>query len=261
MIDCIVVGTTIVSRKRNLLEALESIDNKAPTNLLSHRLISIDDFGEGVTEQDKEAFKKYKFDYFVEKRRGMVVSLRQALDKVSSEWVLYCEDDLTLRWLPTMEDFTKALAVDFGDRTCGILGLNVGGYSPQHLLEIDKVFNDRTQYTMLSNEWCAMKRHEQYRNNFFIDFPATFMRTDLLKMCIDKCVEDSHGREIEHGITQAWFDLELDKKFFKLSLLKYPWSEDETLHMNWDVYTSTLQTIIYKPKIQILGGHHFGESF
>lgn len=246
---CVLIGTTLKERENNLIKCLDSISGH-DNGLLARKIISIDDFGSGISKKISNKINAHKFEHIIKKRRGMVKSLREALEMVNTEWVLYSEDDITFRVLPTKEEFNTIEKIELGGRRCGIIGMSCGGYKQSGFSQL----NIKNNYIKIADNLYVFIRNEKYRNEYFIDFPSTFMRTELLKNCIDNTIKKKTKSGIEIGISSSWFELGYEKNYIKLSLVLNPFKGKGITIKS---YCNSLMPIILSKSKRISGGHKF----
>jgi hypothetical protein len=236
-VSAIVIGTTLPNRleqfKRTVL-AIESAD-KSAGGLIDQRIVSIDDFGQGLRDDDRHLFEHFGWKLILKPRRGMVKSQQEGLANVTSEWVFYCEDDVFIERLPSKENFEKVRKEIRGDRRCGIISMMQGGYDyprktpeqhkgtglPEYKQKqlIDHI-KDPLSYITLDNESVLWVREERFRDPWFIEFPVTFMRSDLMKKCSVHASTNFAKWQIEQGYTKSWFTIGFDKKFYKTTYMR-----------------------------------------
>ena len=90
--SCFVIGTTLNDRLENMLTTLKTIDSQHFS--FKKKILSLDDFGEGLNEEIKNYTNMNNWLVLCEVRGGMVENQLRALNKIETEWVLYCEDDV-----------------------------------------------------------------------------------------------------------------------------------------------------------------------
>lgn len=227
----VLLGTTLRNRQTSLLTIANQLNNleKLSDFPFAAKIVTLDDFGDR-TEEDLKGF----LDFFAlhdwkvirKPRRGMVKSQSEALDLVDTQWTLYVEDDIYLERILTKSQMSEIDALQVGERFCGILNYAVGGYDLEaYNSQIDESMRDSKSYLLLEDGSWVWARQERFRNNFWVEFPATYMRTQLLKRCNEFGQEflkanDERRFQIEHGLGEAWFQQGFDKLFFKGSWLK-----------------------------------------
>jgi hypothetical protein len=67
------------------------------------------------------------------------------------------------------------------------------------------------------DEYHIFTRDEKYKNDYFFEFPGLFVRTEIFKQCIESC---QHGLQIEQGLSEAYFRLGLNQRYFKCAICK-----------------------------------------
>jgi hypothetical protein len=122
--SCFVIGTTIPEREENMIKTLSSIDKENFPFIIKY--LSIDDFGQGLSDNIKNYVESNGWVVLIEPKGGMVKNQLKALNKIDSEWVLYCEDDVIVEKLPNLEQIDDLLNKN---HKVGIISLTGGGYN------------------------------------------------------------------------------------------------------------------------------------
>lgn len=262
----IVIGTTIPSRVSNLENVLKNIDSNI-TEVFGPKILSIDDFGEGIDASIVEYGTSNNWVIIIAKRRGMVKSQRDALSLVTTPWVLYSEDDAIVEKLPNYADMVQIEEAENSGKKVGVLSFMAGGYNIEAFREqIAWEIRKESSFIKINDEDVLWKRNSEFKNNWFIEFPISMFRTDILKQCSDYISSRNNTFQIEHGFTVAWFDMGFDREYFKVTYMKNPASVKPLL----DYSTHDITTIyIGAPLIHmrllnshtINGGHNWGEKF
>lgn len=262
----IVIGTSLVGRLENLLNVLQHID-KSITDAFGDKILSIDDFGDGVPASIVQYGMSNNWVIIAAKRRGMVKSQRDALSLVKTPWVLYSEDDAIVEKLPSLADMELIDNTEHGGRKCGVLSMMAGGYNIEAYKSlIEQEIRKETSYLKINNEDVMWIRNDNFRNHWFIEFPVSFMRTSIMKDCSDYITSTNIARQIEHGFTVAWFDSGKNVSFFKATymknpagvkkLLEYSSGDITNIFINWPLIHMRLLS-----SSTIAGGHNFGDKF
>jgi hypothetical protein len=111
------------------------------------------------------------------------------------------------------------------NRRCGIVSLNLGGaktelkdriYGDLLNCEVNKIYSD--------DEHMIFIREEEYRNDYFFEFPSLFISQKLFIKClntIDYHLNQSQKPfQIERALTSFWFASKLHQYFFKCCYCK-----------------------------------------
>ena len=99
--SCFVIGTTLANRQNSMINTLKSIDNQNfPFKI---KILSIDDFGEGLSKEVQHYTENNGWRLILDKRGGMVQNQIRALNYIDSDWVFYCEDDVVVEKIPTLQ--------------------------------------------------------------------------------------------------------------------------------------------------------------
>lgn len=163
------------------------------------------------------------WDLHLDSYRDRIKSFTEIFEKIDTEWIFYHEEDVAIETMPThaimkeMDEYS-----DEHGRRCGQVSMNAGGSSyedgPHDMGDLDKARENTIAETYGLN---IIKRDENKRSVYFITFPALFIRTSIIRDCHRHACNNYPGEQIERGITRAYFDLGLDRYFFKTSAL-YP---------------------------------------
>lgn len=266
MASIVVIGTTLPNRLDNLNKVLTNID-AALTSVFGDKILSLDDFGEGVPASLVTYALSNNWVIIAAKRRGMVKNQRDALSLVKTPWVLYSEDDATVDKLPTLQDMQKINELEHCGRHVGILSFMAGGYNIEaHRERIDWEVRKQESFVPINNEDVLWIRNDSFRNNWFVEFPISMMRTELMKQCSDYISGRALTLQIEHGFTVAWFELGISRGYFKTTYMRNPEHIKPLLEYSHKDISSTY---IGRPLIHmrllnsstIHGGHNWGEKF
>jgi hypothetical protein len=219
--SAIVIGTTVKDRQDRFRQVIESFNEYAPN--LALKVVSIDDFGDGVPEEFLAFLKSTDWKVIVARRRGMVKSQRDALACVSTPWTIYCEDDASIAKFPSDEEISIIDSVRVNGRRCGILSYMAGGYEIGcHTEAINAELREPTSYVGLHETDVIWVRNDGFRNYWFVEFPISMMRTQLMKNCSDFITNRNLPYQIEHGFTTAWFEMGYASEYFKATYMKDP---------------------------------------
>jgi hypothetical protein len=166
----------------------------------------------------------------------MVKSQQEALSKVETDWVFYCEDDVFIERLPSKKNIEKAYRHKINDRCCGIISMMQGGYDyprktpEQHKgtglpeykqKQLIEHIKDPNSYITLDNAAVLWIREEKFRDAWFVEFPVTFMRTTLMKKCSTYASNHFAQWQIEKGYTKSWFALAFDQRYYKTTYMRH----------------------------------------
>lgn len=140
-----------------------------------------------------------------------------ALTQIQTQWVFYNEDDVLVR-LPQPEHVKQVLEGWIGDRCCGMLSMNLGGSDHDFPRQKFGDLLDVKQNLQVEFEkYLCFLRDETKRSKWFFEFPALFVRSEILRMVLRP--EFGNGG-LEIDLTKQYFDLRLDEDFYKASICK-----------------------------------------
>ena len=201
-----------------LNQSLDSIDKY--NHIFAKKILAIDQFnGHTFPQPFKKKFTDKNWNIIIDSHMSRSKSILNALRAVESDWVFYTEDDIVLD-LPdnfNLNNFIK----DIDGRKPGLISLNFGG--TKHDLSVNNVgdmaFAEENQI-YADDDLICFRRLEDNRDDFFFDFPGLFVRKDVFEKCILHAMEFNKNYQIEFALSLTWFQLEMDKEYYKASILK-----------------------------------------
>jgi len=201
-----------LNKSLDSVEPIESIFNK--------KILAIDQFNGHVFPQPfKKKFTAKNWEILIDNHKSRPKSILHAIQAAESDWVFYTEDDIALE-IPNDFDLNNFI-IDFDGKQPGMFSLTFGG--TQHDLRKndvgDMAFAEKNMIYS-DDELICFKRIEETNDGHFFEFPGLFIRKDLFEKCILHAMEFNKGHQIERGLTYSWFALELDKQYYKASILK-----------------------------------------
>lgn len=227
--SCFVIGTTLVHRVENMLVTLKSIDlNNFP---FKTKILSLDDFGEGIREDIKSYTELNNWVILNEPRKGMVQNQIKALNKIETDWVLYCEDDVIVEKLPTIEQIEDLLNKN---NKVGIISLTGGGYN-DNINQTKILDNIKKDFIKVGDDDIFWFRDPSLSNAWFFEFPSMFVKTKIFKNCIDTSLNKFKSIQIEQSYTKSYFHLG-----YHIEYDRYTWVRDFKNHLNYDENVKSL---------------------
>lgn len=220
--SCFVLATTLRHREEKTLETLISIDSN--NFFFVDKILSIDDFGEGISIDVEDYCKSNNWVILIDKGRGMVYNQIKALNKIKTEWVLYCEDDVIVEKLPNIEQIKKLLKEN---SRVGIISMTGGGYNSHD--NHDKIRENIKKDIIRVDDDIFWYRDPSLRNEWFFEFPTMIVKTKIFKDCIDTSLKNFTNIQIEQSYTQSYFHLN-----YHIEYDRYTWSRDFTKSLNYD---------------------------
>ena len=221
--SCFIIGTTLSHRVENMLTTLKTIDsNNFPFNI---KILSLDDFGEGVRVDIEEYAKLNNWLILNEPKKGMVQNQLKALNNIESEWVLYCEDDVMVEKLPTIKQIEFLLN---NNNKVGMISLTGGGYNAD-VINHDKILdNIKNDVIKVGDDDIFWFRDPSLHNAWFFEFPTMFVRTNIFKDCINTSLSNFKSTQIEKSYTKSYFHLRYHNKYDR-----YTWTRNFNNHLNY----------------------------
>jgi len=227
--SCFVIGTTLHHRVENMLMTLKIIDmSNFP---FKTKILSLDDFGEGVRSDIEEYVKLNNWVILNEPKKGMVGNQIKSLNKIESEWVLYCEDDVIVEKLPTIKQIEDLLNKN---NKVGIISMTGGGYNDN--INQDQILNNIKNDTIkVGDDDIFWFRNPSLTNNWFFEFPSMFIKTKIFKDCIDCSLSNFKSIQIEESYTKSYFHLGYHNEYDK-----YTWVKDFNNHLDYEENVKSL---------------------
>lgn len=186
------------------------------------KIIAVDEFrGDKMPSDLKKHFESNGWLVLVDTHMSRIKSMDHAFSLIDSNYVFYNEDDV-LATMPTLSDLATIFEeTKVKNRECGMISLTLGGsnsHFPKNKYgDLNKV---RDTILLENDEYLVFRRLEKERNDWFFEFPALFIKTELFKRCHETAKKKYSGMQVEMGLTKAWFKEKLDKKYYKASLCK-----------------------------------------
>lgn len=183
------------------------------------KIVAVDQFsGYTLPKQLREEFVECGWEVIIDNHHSRPKTMDHILN-IDTEYMFYNEDDV-LPIFPDFEDLNTVFNLDNAGRKCGMISLTVGGSDwiiDKNIYGDIVLLNDNI---LLENErYVFFKRIEEYKNNFFFEFPGLFIRTELFKQC-HLTAKENKGTTIEMGLSDAYFQNDIDKNFYKCSVTK-----------------------------------------
>lgn len=219
-VTCFIMSTTTPSRWPWLEQSIDLIDNQ---NLFKNKILFVDEINDyKFPDELKNKFTLNGWNVIIDRYLSRAKSTEVVLNSISTEWVFYSEDDILNYFPPDIKLIFEILSNKIiNNKQLGTLTFNISG-STYHCA--NKIGGDLKFYkinTILENEeYVVFKRMENFAGPWFFSFPSIFIRNDIFKQCNDYAIKNLAGMQIEMGLTRAYFDLSIDKKYYKLSIAK-----------------------------------------
>lgn len=219
-ITALILGISPPQRLKWLKQTVDYMDQqKFP---FVKKIIAIDEFrGDKMPLKLKKHFEKNGWIVLVDSHMSRAKSMDHAFSMIDSEYIFYNEDDVLVN-LPKAKDLKKIFKdINVKNRECGMVSLTLGGskshFDKNKYGDLDKV---KENILLENKNYLVFRRLEKKRDDFFFEFPALFIRTELFKKCHETAKNKYPGLQVEMGLTKAWFKNKLDRKFYKASLCK-----------------------------------------
>lgn len=219
-VSAFIMGICHPQRIEYLKKSLGYLDKqKSP---FKQKILAIDEFDGYTFPKDlKDELEKRGWTILIDNYRSRIKSMDHAFNVINTEYIFYNEDDVQVA-LPRIEDLTKIFKdTEVDGRESGMISLTLGGskshFPKQQYGDLDSV---KDNILLEKGDYLVFRRLEQKRNDYFFEFPALFIRSDLFKLCHESAKKHYSGLQVEMGLTKAWFREKLDRMYYKCSLCK-----------------------------------------
>jgi hypothetical protein len=177
--------------------------------------------GETLPDNAIEALKSNGWEIFTDQYRNRPKTFTDILSAVDTEWIFYNEEDIIIEDMPSNLLLDRLELTPIDGRMLGQLSMTAGG-STFNCGGGDMGDFHNIEATVLdtNDDKVVILRDEAKRSNFFVNFPCLFIRKDILQQCHNYAIDHCHSISIEEALSKAYFDLGLDKSFYKASVLR-----------------------------------------
>jgi hypothetical protein len=251
--SCFIIGTTLSHRVDKLIETMNSIDKQ--NFEFESKVLSLDDFGENIPIKVKNYAENNQWLIIIGEANGMVNNQIRALNCIHTDWVLYCEDDVLIEKLPTVDQL-----IELNDQidNLGLVSLTGGGYEieiakpghPRFSVEMEREVLDNIKnpnnHIIVGDDETFWYRNPKFNNGWFFEFPTLFIQKQIFENCINNSLRQFKGYQIEQSYTKSFFNLGYDKKF-----KRFTWVRNINHHLNFDKPTHELLSDICADLIYI----------
>ncbi len=210
----VIITITTPDRAASLKKLTDSIDEKKPD--YDCKIISVDSLNKGTISVME--YESKGWITLTKPRRGMCANLKDALELTNAHWILYSEDDVVINKLPTKQELLDIAELTYEGRRPGIISYTYGGYETSKTNQLDISLANEKRY-ITYKDYCVWFRNDHLRNDYWVEFPITFIRRDLLLSCMNYAYDKLKQHQIEVGLSRAWFAQELDRDFAKATIL------------------------------------------
>lgn len=208
MIDCILLATP--KRIEWLKKSIKSIDLlkfKFNKKILSVDLIDDDQIDESFLNDVKN--NGWVIDIVTFKNKHL--SFKHAVDLSTADYIFYTEDDIIVNNIPS--EIYDVLNLGYENKKCGILSFNLGGSQLRYPYNFGDMDSIRERILFKKENIISFVRDINKRNNFFVEFPAMFMKKELLiKLLSDPTIGNNF---IESELSNRYFSTHSDTIYFK----------------------------------------------
>ena len=216
---CFINGIAHETRQKWAIECANYIDKQ---NFgFDKKIVCFDEFNENkVSENTKNILKNNGWEILIVNFHSRSQTLKHVLDSEKNDVFVYVEDDVLVD-MPKKEDTDKAFEEFYGERRCGMISMSVGGggYDWPSGNWGDLKFIEKNNI-IKNNQYEFFIRDENYKTDYFFEFPVIFIKTHIFKTCIETIISSYKNIQIETALTKAWFSKNFDSDYFKCSVIK-----------------------------------------
>lgn len=195
------------------------------------KVMSVDEFPD--IETDFKYFQKYKdlgWKVCFKKHTGrnsMVTNQLNLLENSPQnlEWILYCEDDVTFKNIPSNKTISKILTENTGFVS---LNAHVHEFPTNETIEF---CNNEQNYIQVDNYSLLNKNKEIFQKKWYFNFPSCYVRKKHLKSILEYASKNYSGSNysIEEGLSYSWFEIFKNHNYKNWALLSGCPTGDDTL--------------------------------
>lgn len=211
---CVIFGICPPQRINWLCQNIEHLDKQ--NFPFKQKILMIDEFnGHTFDSELKKKFESTGWHVEVCQYKSRVKTFLRFFELNKSEIVYYNEDDV-LSTMPNPDDVLRVFNTTVDNRQCGMLSLTLGGANidPTKFYFAD-ILEYKNKSILKNDTYTVFVRNEQFRNLYFFEFPGLFVKADILHECLK---HGTPGAQIEMGLTEAYFRLQYNVKYFKAAL-------------------------------------------
>jgi hypothetical protein len=217
--DALILAICHPKKLSMLLSVIPSIDKSK--DHFDKRILAVDEFGGMEFPNDLvPGIKSKGWDVLIDNHHSRIKSMLHGVESSESDWIFYSEDDILIN-LPDSFNFGFLQNIKDDEREMGMLSLTFGG--TVHDLGGgnmgDMAFVDQNTIHEDDDAVCFI-RIEDMKDSWFFEFPGLFVRKDILQQVLKTATEKWPTSQIEIALTNAWFDLGMEEKYYKASYLK-----------------------------------------
>ena len=214
--DCVVIGTNL----KNRFEKLKICTGFLDKYNFTIKNLTVDNFVENI-ETNFSSFEENGWNIFIHERKGIFGNLVEGSKNFVSDWILYCEDDVSVNRIPTNEEIEQIEKLKSDGREIGAILLMFSGMEEgRNINELNEYLKSDKSYKELSPETKVFLRQEKFKNDFFINFPVIIFKREVLQQLIEYIKKNKQRVQVEEAFSQSWFETEMNKKYFTVSYIK-----------------------------------------
>lgn len=148
-------------------------------------------------------------------RNSMVTNQLNLLSNIDTEWVFYCEDDVSFRKIPSVSCLEKILNKDLG-----FISFN----AHVHEFPVSETKNyclDNQNYKKIDECYLLKKDKNIFQHKWYLNFPSCLIRVEHLRSCLQHASKRfaNSAISIEEGLSYAWFELFREKGYDEFIIL------------------------------------------
>ena len=216
-ITAFIMGIAHPDRLKWLMETIIHMDQQ--NFPFCKKIVSIDQFdGHTVDWNTIKFLEQNGWTVLIDNYKSRILSMNRAFENIDSEYVFYNEDDVKAN-LPKIEDLEYTFNHEIDGRKCGMVSMTLGGTQFDSATNFIGDLQFMEDNKILGNDnYLVFRRMEEFKNDWFFEFPGLFIRTDLFKTCHERA--KGSRKQIEQSLTDSYLNNNFNKIYYKSSIAK-----------------------------------------
>lgn len=219
-ITAFIMGTCHPTRISWLKETINHMDEQ--NFPFVKKILAVDQFhGHTFPHDFRDELVNRGWIVIIDSHMSRVKSMDNAFKFIDSEFIFYNEEDVKAT-LPNIGDLDYMFnTLDYNGKKCGMVSLTLGGSSNHFPANEYGDLKEIKNNLLLQNEnYLIFRRLEEKRDAHFFEFPGLFIRKNLFIDCHETAKNLFPHRQIEQGLTLAYFKNGYDNQYIKTSVAK-----------------------------------------
>lgn len=212
-----VITTNHPKRFDLLTKTIDSIEKNDVRDIT--KILSVDEFSNFKTDFDffsKIQEKGWEITFKNHSgKNSMVTNQFNLLEKVKTEWILYCEDDVTFKNIPNFKICNQILKPE-----TGFISMNAHVHEFPNNETLKYCFNN-SSYKNIEDYVLMYKDSKIFQHKWFFNYPSCFIRKEHLKFMLLESSDryKNSNYSIEEGLSYSWL-INFDKLYKNYIILQ-----------------------------------------